>query len=469
MEIETAIKALLKEVTPVPEREQVSLCCATGRVLAEDVRAPFSVPHFPKSAMDGYAVRAEDVIDATPENPVRLTVVGELLAGDDPASIGRDSSPAAQDDRSFCHSNAGSDPSPVAQDGIFTCHSEAEAELIRSEDEESPGIRYTAVRIMTGAPVPEGYDAVVKQEDTDYGETEVSIYHGVSPYMNYCKVGEDIAKGQVVLPAGRRIGRIEAGVLASLGISEVTVVRPIQVSIFSTGSELIALFPEKSGCNAGESDEKSKNGTLTPPVGKIYNSIAYTLSAGIPAAGFTVDFVICPDNTEDITRCVEEALKTSDIVITTGGVSVGKRDLLPEVLERIGAKRVFAGVDIQPGTPTIGSVKDGKVILSLSGNPYAALVNFDLYFWEVIAKLTGCGAFLPERREAELDSEYTKVNSHRRLLRAKEENGKVYLPAKSHASSVLSNLLDCNCYIDLPAKQQVSMGDRVQIIKMPGA
>jgi molybdopterin molybdotransferase len=314
---------------------------------------------------------------------------------------------------------------------------------------------------MTGGAVPDGYDAVVKQEDTDYGETEVNVFHGVSSYMNYCKVGEDIPEGSVVLPKGRRIGRVEAGVLASLGIPYVTVIRPVRVSILSTGSELSQLPREQDVNYAGFKVSQ-------PPVGKIYNSIACTLSAGLPAAGFEVDSGICPDDTDEILRRLEDALIKSDIVITTGGVSVGKRDLLPEVLEKTGAKKVFAGVDIQPGTPTIGSVKDGKVILSLSGNPYAALVNFDLYFWEVAAKLTGCSAFLPERREAELASEYTKVNRHRRILRAKEVNGKVYLPTKSHASSVLSNLLDCNCYIDLPAGKTVSYGDTVEILRMPG-
>ena len=217
MTIENAISSLLAEVTPVPEKEQVSLCCADksfgdnnfadtkfsnkclaiGRILAEEVRAPFNVPHFPKSAMDGYAVHSEDVKDASPERPVVLTVAGEILAGDDPAG-------------------------PIT---------------------DFSGSRGTAVRIMTGAAIPDGYDAVVKQEDTDYGETKVTVYHGVSPFMNYCKVGEDIKEGSIVLPKGRRIGRVEAGVLASLGISKIMVVRPIRVSILSTGSELIELSP----------------------------------------------------------------------------------------------------------------------------------------------------------------------------------------------------------------------------------
>ena len=421
MDIETAVRSLLNQVTPVPEREQVSLYHAAGRILAEDVRAPFAVPHFPKSAMDGYAIRSEDVQGATPEHPVRLKVVGELLAGDDPAVCLKDSLYGQSPDGG------------------------------------------TAVRIMTGAAVPEGYDAVVKQEDTDYGEAVVTVRQGVSAYTNYCKVGEDIPEGSVVLTAGRRIGRIEAGVLASLGIAEVTVVRPIRVSILSTGSELFSL----SEPDQGAGNEKKK-GIAAPAAGRIYNSIAYTLSAGLAGAGFTVTAGICPDDTEEILRRLEEALKTSDIVITTGGVSVGKKDLLPEVLERAGAEQIFAGVDVQPGTPTIGSVKNGKVILSLSGNPYAALVNFDLYFWEVAAKLTGCEALLPVREEVILGSEYPKKNRHRRLLRAKVTGNKVFLPAKSHASSVLSNLLDCNCYIDLPAGQEVAVGERVRILRMPG-
>lgn len=411
----------MSELTPVQDKEQVSLCHAVGRVLAEDIRAPFAVPHFPKSAMDGYAVRSAEVQGAAPEQPVRLRVTGEILAGDEPA--------------------------PVQPEG-------------------------TAIRIMTGAAVPEGYDAVVKQEDTDYGETEVTVYRGVSAYTNYCRVGEDMEKDSVVLTAGQRIGRVEAGILASLGISQVTVVRPVRAVILSTGSELCdPVSPEQPEADQGrktQEAESSSAAACAPPAGKIYSSIAATIIAGLPEAGFSVESRIIPDETDQILQAVEQALETADVVITTGGVSVGKRDLLPEVLERIGAKQIFARVDVQPGTPTIGSVKDGKAILSLSGNPYAALVNFDLYFWDMAAKLTGCRAYLPVWEEAVLVSEYPKKNQHRRLVRARVSQGQVTLPAKSHAASVLSNLMDCNCYLDLPAGQQVSVGDRVRILRMPG-
>ena len=452
MEYEEALNVILAEADPIREMERVSLPEAVGRILGEDIRAPFDVPHFPKSAMDGYAVRAEDVKAASADSPVRLRVVGEMLAGD---------------------------TVPGASDGEKTAPGADDQECV-------VGAPLTAVRIMTGAMVPDGYDAVVRQEDTDYGEKEVSVFQGVKPYMNYCRVGEDIEKDSVVLPAGQRIGRIEAGVLASLGIAELSVLRKIRVSLISTGSELCELPDQRTGVTektsmiAGLTDTGSvrvENRTAEeqecgesadariPEAGRIYNSIAYTLAAALSESAFSFEHSICPDDAEAIAERIEQALRTSDVVITTGGVSVGKKDLLPEVLEQIGAEKCFSGVNIQPGTPTIGSVRDGKAILSLSGNPYAALVNFDLYFKPLSAMLTGCNAFLPVTEEAILQSEYPKVNRQRRFIRARAENGKVYLPAKSHASSVLSNLLDCNCYIDLPQETAVQPGDVVRIIR----
>jgi len=446
MEIEEAVAALTAELQSISAFENVPLTEAAGRVLAQDIRAAYDVPHFPKSAMDGYAVCAEDVKDAAPDHPVSLRVLGEMLAGDAPI--------CAKKERAGSYAPA--------------CPSEGAA---------GRDVRGTAVRIMTGAAIPEGYDAVVRQEDTDYGETEVRIFKGVAPYTNYCRIGEDIRKGSVVLTAGRRMGRVEAGVLASLGSPQVPVVQRLTVAIISTGSELcdVADKPEKTigfveaaanvsdSLRAGHVEEAVRK----PEAGRIYNSIAYTLTASLAAAGFSAEHCICADEAEEIAAVLERVLQTSDVVITTGGVSVGKKDLLPEVLDSIGAKRVFSGINVQPGTPTIGSVKDGKAILSLSGNPYAALVNYDLYFWPVAAKLTGCDAYLPVIEDAVLESEYPKVNCMRRLLRAHVAGGRVTIPAKSHASSVLSNLLNCNCYIDLPKETEVHPGDTVKVIRMP--
>ena len=165
------------------------------------------------------------------------------------------------------------------------------------------------------------------------------------------------------------------------------------------------------------------------------------------------------DGNEKIQQC----LKTADIVITTGGVSVGKKDLLPEVLEELGAKKIFSHANIQPGTPTIGSVLDGKAILSLSGNPYAAYANFEYYFWELAAYLTQNASLKVRRTQAVLSDPYPKVNKLRRFVRAYAEEGRVTLPTAVHASSVLSNMRDCNCFIDMEPGRELHPGDEVKI------
>ena len=399
LELEEAVRRLLLEITPIQENVILPLDKACGAIAAQDIYAPAPVPAFPRSAMDGYAVRAGDIRGASDAAPVRLAVIGEILAGEYKAL-------------SYV-----------------------------------PG---SAVRVMTGAMIPDGYDAVIRQEDTDYGETNVLIQREASPGTNYCKIGEELGKGQLVVPAGRRLGRIEVGVLAAIGVDKVLVVRPVKAAILSTGTELV---------RPGEA--------LQP--GKIYGSISYMLSASIQSAGLcVVSEKICGDDEETLCASLRDAAGMADIVITTGGVSVGKRDLLHGVLERIGARKLFYRANIQPGTPTVGSVLDGTIILSLSGNPYAALANFDYYFWYAAAKWMGSASFLVKEADAELADTYEKVNHKRRLLRARMEGGKVYLPSSVHASSVISNLMDCNCYIDLGAGECVAPGTKVHVRMMKG-
>ena len=241
MELEEALELLLSEITPVTDSETVPLPAASGRIFSETVTAKVPVPSFPKAAMDGYAVKAEETDGASPEKPVRLTVMGESLAGKPWKGSAEPRKEGAEKD---------STGTAIEKTGAS----------------ETTG---TAVRIMTGAEVPRGYDAVVRQEDTDYGTEAVEIYKGVTAYTNYCKVGEDIREGQELLLAGRRIGRIEAGVLASLGMAEVKVRRPLRITILSTGTELY-----EPGTPLKE--------------GGIYSSIAYTLSASLNRAGFQV-------------------------------------------------------------------------------------------------------------------------------------------------------------------------------------
>ena len=220
MEIEEAVSAIKEELASVTECESVELINSYGRILGEDVTAGISVPSFPKSAMDGYAVRSEDIARASSVAPVKLEVIGCLFAGD-------------------------SIPSDLAGE-------------IPSQ---------SAVRIMTGAAVPMGCDTVVKQEDTDYGEKTVSINKSQGAYVNYCKAGEDIKEGTLVLNRGYLIGRTEAGVLASIGKSSVNVLRKLRIFVISTGSEII--------------DVGSK---LTDS--GVYNNVTYRIRASLHSGAF---------------------------------------------------------------------------------------------------------------------------------------------------------------------------------------
>lgn len=395
MKIEEAVRSLKEEIKDmaVREAESVSLIEALGRVLAEDVRAAAPVPDFDRSAMDGYAVRAADVADAGREHPAILEVIGELMAGDD-----RDI---------------------AAREG-------------------------TAVRIMTGAAIPQGYDTVVMQEDTDLGMDRVFIYRSAECGMNVSLAGEDIKAGERVLEAGCLLQPAHLGVLASLGMDRVQVRKGFCTSIISTGSEV--MLPGQ---------EKRRN--------CIYNNSAVIMAAVISSMGLrAVDPEVVRDDVSLIRSAIEKAADSS-VIITTGGVSVGKRDLMPSVLEELGARILFRGVDIQPGTPTIGAIWDGKLLLCLSGNPFAALANFEVYFPEAAAVIMGCPALAPRIEEAVMDCDYNKVNRHTRLIRAGVKLGRVSLPSSVHFSSAVSNLTQCNCLIELEAGRSLSAGDRVRI------
>lgn len=396
LQIEECLERILAHIRPVTQTEVVPLESADGRILAADVFAPHSVPEFPRSAMDGYAVHSADVTGASKSAPVRLAVVDELFAGNVP----------------------------------------------RPEVDYGPG---TAARIMTGACVPEAYDCVVRQEDTDYGMAQVAVCAPVSAWQNYCKPGEDIAEGALLAKAGARLGAAHIALLASLGFAEVPVYVPARISILSTGSELLEAGMPR-----------------TP--GKIYNSISYMLQTAIRQQGLTVaQRGLCADDEQALTAALRDALSKADFIITTGGVSVGKKDLVPGVLQAMGAEILFHGADIQPGTPTLSAALDGKLILALSGNPYAALANFELYFWDSMAKAMHSESFRPVRKTAVLMSEYPRVNQHRRLLRACYQDGEVRLISSVHSSSVISNLTECNCFIDLEAGRRVQIGDTVRV------
>jgi molybdopterin molybdotransferase len=324
--VDEALDYILSHISPLDSRV-LPIVEALDRVLAEDILSSVDIPPFANSAMDGYAVRSEDVASAGPESPVALRVIAEVPAG-------------AVPDR------------PV-----------------------EPG---TAVRIMTGAPVPPGSDAVVPFELTSEGQAgveqtagEVTIYQRVLAGDNVREAGEDIRKGQMVLSAGHVLRPPDIGVLAAMGYPRVRVVRRPRVAILATGDELVDVHEP-----------------IAP--GKIRNSNEYTSMALVQRyGGIPVPLGIARDTAEDLTTKIREGLAQNvDLFLTSAGVSVGDFDMVKNVLAAEGQMH-FWQVAIKPGKPlAFGSV--GSVpLLGLPGNPVAAMVAFEVFARPAILKLGG--------------------------------------------------------------------------------
>jgi len=395
IELEEAVELLVNSAKIEMKTEKLDILSAFGRTCGEDVTALFSVPHFPKSGMDGYAVRCQDTKGASRETPVQFQVIGEICAGD---YLSIQAKPC------------------------------------------------TAVRVMTGAMVPEGYDCVIRQEDTDYGQEQAKVYVEGSPWQNYCRIGEDIQAGTCIIPRQSRLGAGHIGVLASMGIREITVLREPGVGIISTGNELVP---------------------LTGPLGKVgvYPSSAYAIASQLKAQGVKVPFMeICPDDSNAFSRMLEERIGQADVIITTGALSVGKKDFLPEALEEIGAERLFHGVNMRPGTPVMANRYKEKLILSFSGYPFAAMVNFQLFFWPVLARLMGDDSLSWKKTRRVVTEGSANEAKKRRFVQAFCDEAGVHIFDRNHHSSVLSGMLRSNCIIDQKQGTVISPGDMVDVL-----
>lgn len=394
--LEQARNLLLERVERIEETEIVSLLDAPGRVLAEDIFAGHDQPPFPRSPLDGYAVKSEDIKEASKEHPVRLTVIDEVDAG------------------------------YVSEKYVD---------------------RKTAVRIMTGAPVPEGADCIVGQEDTDYGEEIVEIYETIGEYENYCFAGEDYKTGAKLLNKDTFLGAVEIGILASLGIEKVTVYRKVRLAVLTTGDETILPGEELSG-------------------GKIYDSNLYMTAARLKM--WEMD-VTQRGHVRDEAKAAAEKIRTfaeyADIIITTGGVSVGKKDIMHEVLKILHCERIFWKIAVKPGMPTLCAVYQGKLLICLSGNPYGVAVNLELLVRPVLAKAAGRNDLRLKRLQAVSESCFPKKSMVTRYVRAHYESGRVRIPDGSGASGILASMCGCNCLIELPAgTPELKEGERVWII-----
>lgn len=305
------------------------------------------------------------------------------------------------------------------------------------------------VRIMTGAAIPAGCDCVQWQEKTNYAEDWVEVYAPVPPHGNYCFAGEDYPAGELLLPAGTCIGAVEAGILAGLGLDQVPVRPRPRVALLTTGDEVTA---------PGQ--------PLAP--GRIYNQNLWLAAARLTQLGAEL---VCarqlPDDAAAVAQAVREAAADADLVLTTGGVSVGKKDILHEVVAQLGIEPVFWKLRMKPGSPALFWQWDGVPVLSLSGNPFGVAAHLELLVRPMLAQLTGCAALRPVRRQAVLQTAFAKASPNRRFVRGLCQDGQVTLPQGLHASGVLSSMRDCNCLLDLPAgSPPLAPGQKVDVVML---
>lgn len=311
-----------------------------------------------------------------------------------------------------------------------------------------------AIRIMTGAPIPVGADCVLKQEETERHGDLVKIFKEMKVNENISFIGEDIKIGETLIKKGKRLDYADLGIMASSGISEVLVYKKPRVSIISTGDEVCDI-----------------NSTLKP--GKIYDSNLYSLSARIEELGYNVlSMEHVGDNIIKIGKAIEKAFEKSDIVFTTGGASVGEKDLMQKVSESIGFERLFWKIKIKPGSAVVCSKKEEKILISLSGNPNAALTTFELLGKPVLKKLEGKEENINIKREnGILMDSFNKKSPQRRFLRGNviydEKGAKVYITQIKSGNGILSSLLNANCLIEIEkGNEGLNRGEVVNIIKL---
>jgi molybdopterin molybdotransferase len=373
LSVEEAQQRVLDAV-PILGTESVDLRDAHGRVLREDVVAPHDIPEGDNSAMDGYALRAADVASA----PVSLRVTGDLPAGRVTAN--------------------------VVESG-------------------------TAMRIMTGALLPPGADAVAQVEITDGGAEVVIIRESLKPGANVRRRGEDMRAGDTVLAAGTRLRAAELGVLAAAQKIRLGVGRKPTVAIFSTGDELV---------DAGE--------PRAP--GKVINSNAYALAALVRESGGEPRMLgIVRDEREATIRALEDAL-ASDFIVSSGGVSVGAYDFVKEALEQLGAETKLWRVAMKPGKPFVLATLRDRVCFGLPGNPVSSLVAFHLFVAPALRKAAGQrGNLLPPVADVRLDAALRVIGSRRTYFRARivaRRGALVAIPMRAQGSGVSTSMVEAN-------------------------
>jgi molybdopterin molybdotransferase len=381
---------------------ELTLLDAQGLLLAEDIRAEIPLPGFDNAGTDGYAVRAIDTRDAHPDDPIRLQVVGDVVAG------------------------------------------------AKSRSGMGPGL---AMRIMTGAPMPAGADAVVRLDETDGGLARVAVQRAVHTGEGVRRTGEDLAAGEPALGAGAALGPQQIALLAALGRDRVTVRPRPRVIILSVGSELVEI---------GRS----------PSFGEVIDSNSYMLAAASKDAGADARRIgIVADDHAKLLDTLESQLLRADVLITTGGVSPGAYDVVKEALAEIGTVE-FQPVAMQPGRPQgFGHIGDHVPIFCLPGNPVSSLVSFEAFVRPAIRKLLGKRNLQRATIDAlaleEADSPRGLRQYRRGVLHREAGGGYSVSFMGGPGSHLIASMALSNCLVVIDEERtRVEAGDRVTVIPL---
>lgn len=412
--VKQAREIILKNIPPIKEATIINLDGCLGRVCAVNIKSKENIPPFDNSAMDGFVVKAFNSIGASPDNPKVFTVIADLAAG-------------------------------------YTF-----AKTLKNNQ---------AIRIMTGAPIPKGADSVVMVEDTASGEGRppasgtgrtndegrkefVRIFRELKNGENVRYAGEDVKRGEIVIKKGDILKSGYIGMLASLGISKVKVVRQPKVAILATGDELVEIKER-----------------LTP--GKIHNSNTYSLYAQVRRAGAVpVVLGIARDKKEELRHKIRKGL-SFDMLLVSGGISVGDYDFVKDVLKELGTTIKFWRVAMKPGKPLAFGMMSRVPVFGLPGNPVSGMITFEQFVRPAILKMAGAKELFRFHLPAIVKDDFKKKKQLRYFLRVvlENQNGTLYASLTGpQGSGILKSMVLANGIMELPEElENLRPGDTAQV------